>query len=143
VRRELERIEVPGEHEARERAWGVVAAAFAEREPAPRRRSWKLVAAVALALVALAGVLSSPGRAVLDGIREAVGVESTPPLTLPAEGKLLVVSSERGGVWIVRRDGSRRRLGAYEDSRWSPFGRYVVATTRSRLVTLDNDGRER
>jgi len=94
-------------------------------------------------LAVVAGLLSPPGRAVLGEVRDAVGIESTPPLALPADGKLLVVSAERGGVWIVRRDGSRRTLGAYEDASWSPFGRYVVATTRSRLVALDNDGRER
>lgn len=143
MRDELERIEVPCEREARERSWAVIAAAFAGREPVPRRRSWKPVAAVALALVALAGLLSPPGRAVLGEIRAAVGVESAPPFTLPADGELLVVSQERGGVWIVRRDGSRRRLGAYEDARWSPFGRYIVATSRSRLVTLDHEGHER
>ena len=43
VRLELERIEIPDEHEARERSWAVVSAAFAEREPQPRRRSWKPV----------------------------------------------------------------------------------------------------
>lgn len=143
MRKELERIEVPGEHEARERSWTVVQAAFAEREPQPRRRSWKPAAALALALVAVAGLLSPPGRAVLDELRDAVGVESTRPLTLPADGRLLVVSAERGGVWIVRRDGSRRRLGAYEDAVWSPFGRYIVATTRSRIVALDGEGQER
>ena len=98
MRRELERIEVPGEHEARERSWAVVRAAFAEREPKPRRRSWKPAAAIAIALAALAGLLSPPGQAVLDDLRGAVGVESTPPLTLPAGQKLLVVSAERGGV---------------------------------------------
>ena len=46
MKRELERIEIPDEHEARERAWPVVQAAFAEREPQPRRRSWKPVAAL-------------------------------------------------------------------------------------------------
>ncbi len=143
MKRELERIEVPSEHEARERSWAVVRAAFAERQPTPRRRSWKPLSAVALGLVVVAGLLSPPGRAVLDELRDAVGVESTPPLTLPADGKLLVVSAERGGVWIVRPDGSRRRLGAYEDAAWSPFGRYVVATTRSRIVALDSEGRER
>lgn len=140
----LDRIEIPGERDARERSWTVVEAAFAERGPQPRRRSWKPAVAAAVALVALAGVLSPPGRAVLDDIRGAVAVESTqPPLTLPTGQKLLVVSAERGGVWIVRRDGSRRRLGNYDDAAWSPFGRYVVATTRTRLVTLDNEGNER
>ena len=33
MRKELERIEIPGEHEARERSWAVVRSAFAEREP--------------------------------------------------------------------------------------------------------------
>jgi hypothetical protein len=144
VKRELELLEIPGEHEARERAWAVVAAAFAAREPTPRRRWWRPLAAVAVALVTLAGLLSPPGRAVLNDLRSAVGVEAAPPpLTLPAGEKLLVVSAERGGVWIVRRNGSRRRLGAYDDAAWSPFGRFVVATTRSRIVTVDNEGRER
>ena len=66
MRRELERLEIPSEHGARQRSWAVVQAAFAEREPLPRRRSWKPVAAVAVALVALAGLSSPPGRAVLD-----------------------------------------------------------------------------
>ena len=43
----------------------------------PRRRSWKPVAAVAVVLVAVAGLLSPPGRAVLDEIREVVGVEES------------------------------------------------------------------
>ena len=66
MRRDLERIEIPGEHEARERSWAVVEAAFAERQPQPRRRSWKPVAALGIALVVIAGLLSPPGRAVLD-----------------------------------------------------------------------------
>ena len=39
VKRELEQIEIPDEHEARERSLAVVRAAFAEREPQPPRRS--------------------------------------------------------------------------------------------------------
>ena len=35
MRKDLERIEIPGEHEARERSWAVVRSAFAEREPHP------------------------------------------------------------------------------------------------------------
>ena len=46
MKRELERIEIPEEHEARERAWAVVQAAFAEHEPQPHRRSWKPAVAV-------------------------------------------------------------------------------------------------
>lgn len=140
MKRELERIEVPDEHEARERAWAVVNAAFAEREPQPRRRSWKPFAAVALTLVALAGLLSPPGRAVLDQIREAVGVEDAEPalFSLPAPGRLLV--SADSGVWVVDEDGSKRLLGRYREASWSPFGRYVVAAGANELVALEPDG---
>jgi len=143
VRRALERIELPDEHEARERARAVVLAAFAEREPQPRRRSRKPVAAVALTLVALAGLLSPPGRAVLDEIREAVGVEGSAPalFSLPTEGRLLVTSD--AGSWIVDRDGSKRLLGPYREASWSPFGRFVVAARRNELVTLTPEGEVR
>lgn len=140
MRRELERIEIPGEHEARERAWRVVENAFAKREPTPRRRSWKPVAAVALAAAVVAGLLSSPGRAVLDEIREAVGVEKAQPalFSLPAEGRLLVTSD--AGAWVVDGDGSKRLLGSYREASWSPFGRFVVASRPNELVALEPDG---
>lgn len=140
MRKELERIELPGEHEARERARAVVLAAFAEREPQPRRRSWKPVAAVAVALVALAGLLSPPGRAVLDEIREVVGVERSEPalFSLPAPGRLLVTGDS--GSWIVDRDGSKRLLGPYREASWSPFGRFVVAAKANELAALEPDG---
>src|SRR5918994_2445386 len=95
VRRELERLEVPGEHEARERAWALVQAAYSEREPGPPRRLTPrpiLVAAAVAALVAAA--LSPAGRAVLDGVREAVGVESASEslFEVPSGGRLLVTA---------------------------------------------------
>lgn len=139
----LDRVEIPGEREARERAWALVAAAFAEREPQPRRRSWKPAVAVAVAIVALAGLLSPPGRAVLDEIREVVGVkESAPALfSLPAPGRLLVTADS--GAWIVEQDGSKRLLGAYREASWSPFGRFVVASRKNELVALTPDGEVR
>ena len=140
MRKELERIEVPDEHEARERSWAVVRAAFDEREPTPRRRSWKPVAALAIALVALAGLLSPPGRAVLDEIREVVGVEESAPalFSLPAPGRLLVTADS--GAWVVEGDGSKRRLGDYREASWSPFGRFVVASRRSELAAVTPEG---
>lgn len=140
MRKELERIGVPGEHEARERSWAVVRAAFAERDPTPQRRSWKPVAAIVVALAALAGLLSPPGRAVLDEIREVVGVEKAQPalFSLPAPGRLLVTSD--AGVWVVQQDGSKRLLGTYREASWSPFGRFVVASRRNELVALEPDG---
>ena len=140
MRKDLERIEIPGEHEARERSWAVVRSAFAEREPTPRRRSWKPVAAIALALVVVAGLLSPPGRAVLDDIREVVGIEKAQPalFSLPAPGRLLVLSD--AGAWVVERDGSKRLLGSYREASWSPFGHFVVAARPNELVALEPDG---
>ena len=140
MRKDLQRLEIPGEHEARERSWAVVRDAFAQREPQPRRRSWKPAAAIGVALVTLAGLLSPPGRAVLDEIREVVGVEQAQPalFSLPASGRLLVTADS--GAWVVDRDGSKRLLGAYREASWSPFGKYVVAAKRHELVALEPDG---
>lgn len=148
MRRQLERIEIPGEHESRERSWAVVRAAYAEREPQPRQRSWKPAAVLVGAAALLAAALTPAGRAVLDEVQEAVlptRVERVERslFSLPAPGRLLVVSAERGGVWVVRSDGSRRRLGDYVDARWSPFGNFVLATQPDRLVALTPAGEER
>lgn len=138
----LDRFRVDGEDEARERTWAVVREAFEQREPVawPRRHVRGLAVAVAFATVA-AAALSPPGRGVLDDLREAVGVERAAPAleSLPAPGRLLVVSAG-GGAWIVRADGSRRRLGDYDDAQWSPGGRFVVATRRNELLALEPGG---
>jgi len=140
VRQQLERIEIPGEQDARERSWAVVSAAFAQREPQPRRRSWKPAAVVSLAVVVMAGLLSQPGRAVLDQIREVVGIDGSAPalFALPAPGRLLVTADS--GVWVVDADGSKRLLGDYREASWSPFGRFVVAARQNELVALEPDG---
>ena len=140
MKHELERIEIPGEHEARERAWSVVASAFGTRQPVPPRPTWPRVAVIAVALAAIAAAaLSSPGRAVLDEVREVVGVERAQPalFSLPA-GRLLVASDE--GLWVVQQDGSKRLLGPYREGSWSPFGRYVVAANENELAALETDG---
>jgi hypothetical protein len=140
VRNDLERVEIPGEHEARQRSLAVVREAFAEREPRPRGRSWKPLTAFAIALVFVAGLLSPPGRAVLDEIREVVGVEKAEPalFSLPAPGRLLVTSDS--GAWVVEQDGSKRLLGGYREVSWSPFGRFVVASRPNELVALTPEG---
>jgi hypothetical protein len=145
MRRALAQIEIPGEHDARERTWGLLSAAFVEREPAVRRRSRRLIPALAVATIAAvaAAAASSPGRAVLNRIREAVGVEKAEPalFSLPTGGRLLV--SSQAGVWVVQPDGSKRLLGRYAEASWSPHGRYVVAARRNALYALTPDGAER
>jgi hypothetical protein len=141
VKRELERIEIPDEHGARERAWSVVQAAFADRQPIERRsRRLRPVLALAALLAVVAAALSSPGRAVIDELREVVGIERAQRalFSLPSGGKLLVASDD--GVWVVQQDGSRRRLGDYREASWSPFGRFVIAGRENELTAFEPDG---
>ena len=69
-------------------------------------------------------------------MREAVGIEHAEPalFSLPAPGRLLVVSADDGGVWLVKSNGFMRKLGPYSDAEWSPHGLYVIATERNELV---------
>jgi hypothetical protein len=128
-----------------ERAWEVVRRAYEERVPSRRRAapSTKVLVAIALLAVLAAGIASSPGRALLDSVREAVGVEHAQPalFSLPASGRLLVVSDD--GPWIVQADGSKRRLGDWREASWSPFGRFVIAARANELAALDAQGNVR
>jgi hypothetical protein len=141
VKRDLERVEIPDEHGARERTWAVVQSAFEERSPVEHRlRHVRMAVAFAVVLAIIGSAFSPPGAAVLDQIRDAVGVEHAAPglFSLPAEGKLLVRSDE--GIWVVQQDGSRRLLGNYRQANWSPFGRFVVATRQTELAALEPNG---
>lgn len=148
LRERLADYRAPDEREAKQRAWRVIEAGFAERVAASRprrRRGWRSVlAAVAAAAVAV-GALSPPGAAVAEWIRDAVrpGDENARPalIRLPADGRLLV-NSDRG-PWVVGRDGSMRRLGDYTEARWSPRGLFVIATRGRQLVALDPLGEVR
>ncbi len=140
-RREFERVEIPDEHEARLRSWAVVRAAFDDREPAARTRSWRPLAVLVVLAAVVAAALSPPGTAVLDELRDVVATEAEPLVTLPTGGRVLVAA--QGGTWIVQPDGSRRRLGSYTTATWSPRGLFVAATTRSGLTALDPQARVR
>jgi hypothetical protein len=132
-------VEIPEGSE--ERAWRMAQTAFEERVPAPRqRRPWRPVLVLAAAAVVAGIVASPPGQAVLDSIRETVGVEHAQPalFSLPTRGRLLVISQR--GPWIVQPGGSRRLLGHYREASWSPFGRFVVASRRNELAALEPDG---
>lgn len=137
----------PDEIGAQRRAWRVVRTAFGEREPTPWPvRHKRPLAAAAIAVALLAAALSSPGRAVIKQVREAVGTEKVvgvpqakPALfSLPTAGRVLV--SAPSGAWIVSADGSRRRLGAYEEATWSPHGLFVGASKRHQLAALTPKG---
>jgi hypothetical protein len=144
VKLALERIAIPGEADAEERARVVVSRAFASREPAAvaHHRGRLMLAATAAALTAaLVGVAVSPaGSELVHSVREAVGLKrASPSLTaLPASGRLLVSSVE--GPWIVQGDGSKRLLGRYLEASWSPHGLYVAVTRRSELLAVDPHG---
>lgn len=139
----LDVVEIP--EGAEERAWRVVAAAYEERIPAPpERRRVRLavvVAAIALALIVVG--VSPAGRDALGRVREAIGVRhAAVALTrLPAPGRLIVNSS--AGPWIVAADGSKRRLGSYQEAAWSPHGLFEVATHRHEVAALDATGNVR
>jgi len=145
VRRRLLDVEIPGEHEAAERTWRVVSGAYAEYEPRPRtRRPVGFIALAAAAVVALVVVAVSPaGPALVHSVRSAVGVEHAEPalVALPAAGRLLVDSG--AGSWIVGADGSKRLLGHYASSGWSPHGLFEVVTRGHELAAVDPKGNVR
>jgi hypothetical protein len=133
---------MPVDRSAEERAWAVVRAAHAEREPAARRagpsRRW-IVALAVLAVVVAAAALSPPGRALVNAVRRTIGVDRAAPalFRLPAPGRLLV--SGPGGTWIVSQDGSKRRLGDYPDAAWSPHALFVIASAANELAAVEPD----
>src|SRR5207237_8055292 len=93
--RRLRSLPVPDEDGATERAWGVVRAAFEEREPVswPRRHTRPLLAAAA-GLAVVAAAVTPPGRAVVGSLRDAIGRETVvgvrraepAPVPLPPRG---------------------------------------------------------
>lgn len=134
--RRLLTVPVPEELEAGRRAWALVRADFERREPVPwaRRRARPLLI-LALTVALLAAAVTPPGRGLAERLREAVSTPPPEPLSLPAEGRLLVVLDD--GPWIVQADGSKRLLGAYEEAGWSPRGLFVVATRARTLVAVE------
>jgi WD40 repeat protein len=148
MKRELQRVDIPGEFDARRRTWEIVRAAYLEREPVswPRRHARELALAAA-AVPIVAAAVTAPGRSVVNSIRDAVGRErvvgvrnaQSELVRLPAPGRLLVQSSR--GAWVVQRDGSRRLLGRYSDASWSPHGKFVAGVLHDRtLVALEPNG---
>jgi dipeptidyl aminopeptidase/acylaminoacyl peptidase len=119
-----------------------VAAAYEARERKPwLERHSRAVLGVALTAALAVAAVTPPGRALVERVREVAGVTPSEPalVRLPAPGRLLVESAR--GPWVVRQDGSKRRLGDYDDPSWSsPRGLFVVATAGRRVVALEPDG---
>jgi dipeptidyl aminopeptidase/acylaminoacyl peptidase len=146
LRRALLAIQPPDELGATRRSWQVARAAFDEREPTPwprRHAGWLVAGAVAIA--ALAALVSPQGREVIADVREALGTEKAAEVpqarpasfSLPAEGRVLVTAPR--GVWVVEANGSKRRLGDFDEASLSPGG-LAVASTRSRLAAFGPAG---
>lgn len=140
----------PDEIGAQRRAWQVARSAFGEREPTPWPiRHRRPLTAAAIGVAVLAAALSPPGRAVIDEVREVVGTEKVvgvqrarPALfSLPAAGRVLV--SAPSGAWVVSANGSRRRLGDYDEATWSPQGLFVGASKRHQLAAVTPKGEGR
>jgi hypothetical protein len=135
------KLDVPLPEGSEERAWQMVRTAFEERVPAARKRKvWRPVVVLAAVAVGAGVVASPPGQAVLDSIREAVGIERAQPalFSLPTPGRVLVESDD--GVWVVQADGSKRRLGDWREASWSPFGRFVVVARANELAAVEPNG---
>jgi hypothetical protein len=143
IRRALQQIQAPDELDAQRRAWSLARTAFENREPLSwqRRNRGPLVAAVAAAVL-LAAAISPPGRALVGSVRDAVTdeqVTARPALTsLPAPGTLLVNS--KNGPWLVRFDGSKRRLGDWWEGSWSPNAQFVAVSRQREVAALSPDG---
>jgi hypothetical protein len=144
LRQKLLSVHPPNELEAERRSWNVVRAAWETREPSPadRRPRWILAAALFAAVAVLGAFALTPaGGAVGGWIKETVigRRDARPALdSLPAPGNLLVSSAQ--GVWVVRPNGSKRRLGDYRQASWSPRGLFVAATGGHQLIALEPDG---
>jgi hypothetical protein len=148
VKRRLERVPLPDEQGAEERAWNIVRGAYEEREPVawPRKHARSLAfAAVGVAIVAAA--ITPPGQSVVNSVRDVVGREKVVGVSnahrelvrLPTGGPLLVQSPR--GAWVVRPSGSRRLLSGYAMASWSPHGKFVVGVRYGfELVALEPNG---
>jgi hypothetical protein len=144
--RRLSERPLPGEGDARERGWAVVSAAYADRPATTSRpRALRpLALAAAVALVALAVALTPAGARMGDWIEQRFSAErdgAAPAFAALPGGRVLSVA--RGGAWIVRPDGSLRRVGAFSQAGWSPRGKFVIGVRGRRVVAVDPAGNVR
>jgi hypothetical protein len=142
----LREAPIPVPDAAEERGLEVVEAAYAQRQPQPRRTAPpRLALAFGLATLLAALLLSPAGAAVRDWVDEVVTSPAPPPASalaeIPGGGRLLVQSAI--GPWVVQPDGSRRLLGDYQEATWSPRGLFVAAAEGRTLSAVEPDGTPR
>jgi len=139
----LRKSELDGEALARQRTLETVRAAYAEHEPRRRRRRWTaaLVTAASLTVAAVIG-LTPAGADFRQWVEDTIDPQSTnprPELTrLPGGGTLLAQS--RDGATVVQADGSRRFLGAFSATSWSPHGLNIATADGGTLAAVDPAG---
>jgi len=144
VKTALRDLEAPDEPMAEERGRQMLEAAFAERQPSERRSRVTVRAGIAaVAVVAVAGLAMTPaGAEVREWIADRIdsGEEDPEPrlTSLPTPGAVLVEAPS--GAWVIREDGSKRRLGDVDEATWSPNGRFVGVTDGAELRAVDPAG---
>jgi hypothetical protein len=144
VREAMRELQAPEEPQAEQRARQVVDAAFREREPSRARPRIALrIASAVAAVAAVAGFALTPaGADVREWIANAMdpGEKNAEPRlnSLPVPGSVLVDAPS--GAWIIRDDGSKRHLGAYEGATWSPSGRFIGVSDGTELRAVDPVG---
>jgi hypothetical protein len=140
LREALREAPVPNAEKARGRALAMARASYSSAPAARRPRRHALQVAVAIGLIA--ALVSPAGAQIRHWVRDAVEVGHQPSLpaltSLPAPGSLLVDSPR--GPWVVHADGSKRLLGSYSQSTWSPHGLFVAATGRHQLAAVNPEG---
>jgi hypothetical protein len=146
IRGALRTMRPPGEDDALERAVALAAAEGRGRASVPPRRRLRAVLAALAAAGAAAALALTPAGAdvrgwVADAIDDDPPIEEGALMRLPGGGRALVDS--RAGSWLVSEDGSRRLLGGFEASTFSPNGLFVGATRGNQLSALEPDGRVR
>jgi len=144
--RALREAPVPVEREAELRGLEVVLAAYAERQPRRHRTTLpRLAIACAVAALLAALLLSPAGASVRDWVDNVFSAAPPPPTgtglnEIPGGGRLLVHASD--APWVVEPDGSRHRLGDYDEVSWSPHGLFVAAAAGRELSAVAPDGDE-
>jgi hypothetical protein len=137
----LRTLRAPDEAGAEQRAWSVVRSVYAaRRRPSTRRLRPRMALAPICAVLAGVLVLTPAGAAVHRWLDQTLGVPHAKPalFSLPAPGRILV--SGAGGAWTIAADGSKRRLGPWEQATWSPHALYVAVANANELTAVNPRG---